>query len=214
MNAMEIYFAYFVPLCLQPGCSIEGFRKHKADVVINFNYTDTYRKIYGDVDCLFIHGKADEEVGKNIVHGIDEFLPDDKKEEQIAFIEYRKFYQRLHKKTDYTSMRRHLSAKTREKQVAVFYGHSMSELDKEVLLELLPVKDDSMISKAIICSYDNASRKRQIAELVRILGMNLLTELMSGEDPKIEMILNDELEQKLDDIKEIERVANIVAGDS
>lgn len=77
------------------------------DKVLSFNYTDTYRRIYddsqkGNIEYDYIHGEAD--VGhdietNNMVLGIDEFLPKDRKNKDVEFIAFKKYYQRIYKGT-------------------------------------------------------------------------------------------------------------------
>ncbi len=71
--------------------------------VLSFNYTRTYEKVYAnnlDVEYDYIHGKADDGTkDNNMVLGIDEYLPEERKNKDIEFIAFKKFYQRIHKKT-------------------------------------------------------------------------------------------------------------------
>ncbi len=73
------------------------------DAVLSFNYTDTYRKIYSDkVKCDFIHGQADENNKDNsMVLGIDEYLDNINKNKDLDFIYFKKYFQRLYKKTSF-----------------------------------------------------------------------------------------------------------------
>jgi len=77
--------------------------------VISFNYTNIYEQIYlgkyninvsDNID--YIHGKAD--INKdidtnNMVLGIDEYLGKKKRNKQVEYIAFKKFYQRIHKGT-------------------------------------------------------------------------------------------------------------------
>lgn len=82
--------------------NIKGARMSK---VLCFNYTDTFERIYeksqyNDID--YIHGKAKIEhtiETNNMVLGIDEFLSKKRRNKNIEFIEFKKFYQRIHKET-------------------------------------------------------------------------------------------------------------------
>lgn len=73
--------------------------------VLSFNYTDTYEKLYArnpHTEYDYIHGKASIENTmdtNNMVLGIDEYLKDDAKNENIEFIEFKKYFQRIHKET-------------------------------------------------------------------------------------------------------------------
>lgn len=79
------------------------------DKVLSFNYTNTYARIYdksknNKIEYDYIHGKADIErehgmKTNDMVLGIDEYLPDDRKNKDIEFIAFKKFYQRIYKGT-------------------------------------------------------------------------------------------------------------------
>lgn len=73
--------------------------------VLLFNYTGTYENNYNKNPYLevdYIHGRAD--LGNtidtnNMVLGIDEYLKGEARNEEIEFIEFKKFFQRIHKET-------------------------------------------------------------------------------------------------------------------
>ena len=77
--------------------------------VISFNYSNIYEQIYlrkYNIDCSdyldYIHGKADINhtiETNNMVLGIDEYLGKKKRNKQVEFIAFKKFYQRIHKGT-------------------------------------------------------------------------------------------------------------------
>lgn len=87
----------------------ERERVKYASNVVCFNYTNTYEKLYlnnigqyEDGFINFIHGKADMNNGiekNNMVLGIDEYLPEDRRNKDVEFIAFKKFYQRIHKQT-------------------------------------------------------------------------------------------------------------------
>lgn len=79
--------------------------------VLSFNYTNTYQRIYIDKiqekkyfekSIDYIHGKTDIHntiESNNMVLGIDEYLSDERKNKDIEFIAFKKYYQRIHKQT-------------------------------------------------------------------------------------------------------------------
>ncbi len=77
--------------------------------VVSFNYTNTYERIYLPKNhmkysnCIdYIHGKADvrNTVSTNsMVLGIDEYLPEDRRNSETEFIAFKKYYQRINKGT-------------------------------------------------------------------------------------------------------------------
>ncbi len=87
----------------------KGQKRAVFTKVLSFNYTNTYEKMYlkgydVNVDnCIdYIHGKADIEntiETNNMVLGIDEYLQDDRKDKEIVFVAFKKYYQRIYKET-------------------------------------------------------------------------------------------------------------------
>lgn len=79
--------------------------------VLPFNYTNTFQRLYIDKEqgnkyfeknMDYIHGKVNNYSTirtNNMVLGIDEYLSDDRKNKQVEFIAFKKFYQRIHKQT-------------------------------------------------------------------------------------------------------------------
>ena len=71
--------------------------------ILNFNYTNICEKIYAEgkvFDVDYIHGKAyinNIVDTNNMVLGIDEYLPDSRKNRDIEFIAFKKYYQRIYK---------------------------------------------------------------------------------------------------------------------
>ena len=82
-------------------------KKLDIDRIISFNYTNIYEKVYDrpenrTIEYDYIHGKADKNSNlesNNMVLGIDEYLSDDRKNKDIEFIAFKKFYQRIYKQT-------------------------------------------------------------------------------------------------------------------
>lgn len=79
--------------------------------VLSFNYTHTFSRLYkivneidkSDVELFdFIHGEANINnaiESNNMVLGINEYLPEDRKDKDIEFIAFKKYYQRIYKGT-------------------------------------------------------------------------------------------------------------------
>lgn len=77
----------------------------KIDCLLSFNYTDTYSRLYScknrNIEYDYIHGKSkiDSETANNMVLGIDDYLVGEERFSNTDFVEFKKFYQRLYKKT-------------------------------------------------------------------------------------------------------------------
>ena len=100
IRALEIYLA----ICVK-GRKCEALpliKKINPDFVLSFNYTDTYEYIYGKTaDVDYIHGTVNstQEKENNMVLGIDEYLSKKRKDKDLEFIYFKKYYQRIYKQT-------------------------------------------------------------------------------------------------------------------
>lgn len=105
IRALEIYIAEFVANIVVDLKSYDIVNLN-PDHVLSFNYSDTYERVYGKGKTIkynYIHGKADiskKVESSNLVLGIDEYLDDDRKNEELEFLTFKKFYQRIYKSTD------------------------------------------------------------------------------------------------------------------
>lgn len=103
-RALEIYLAEFVSK-IDNKIKIPEIEELVPDHILSFNYTNTYEKIYGiekNIEYDYIHGEAsvDKNVEScNLVLGIDEYLLDDRKNKDIEFVTFKKYYQRIYKGT-------------------------------------------------------------------------------------------------------------------
>lgn len=111
IKALEIYLFQYVDKieCKKISPDIEEIinasNEEKENKVLCFNYTNTIEKLYTnncEIDIDYIHGKVNNnyEIEKNnMVLGIDEFLSLEQQNKNIEFVEFKKFYQRIYKKT-------------------------------------------------------------------------------------------------------------------
>lgn len=161
----------------------------KPDYIVSFNYTHTINEVFHDLkeeNICFIHGKCQKN-GKytNMVLGIDEYWGDNEKNIHTNFAIFKKFVQRIMKKTDAVINITELIMKDCEQKSkfgsqyedidVVFYGHSMDISDKDILLKLFELSDiyKGRINYKIYC-YDKASQGQCIANLINIIGQNKL----------------------------------------
>lgn len=106
IRCLEIYLACYINQYSVKKISPD-INELDIDKVLSFNYTDTYERIYdvlpqNSIEYDYIHGKADinhDIEANNMVLGIDEFLPKDRKNKDIEFIAFKKYYQRIYKGT-------------------------------------------------------------------------------------------------------------------
>lgn len=164
---------------------IEGIN---FDKILSFNYTNTYIRVYNPygktIDCDFIHGRAkisNSIESNNMVLGIDEYLSDELKDKDTTFIEFKKYYQRIHKKTGckYKKWLKKIKDETNEKHEIYIFGHSLNITDGDIIAELINCKN----VKTTIFYNDKETYGRQIANLVKILGVdNLINKVYSGDE--------------------------------
>lgn len=181
--------------------------------VISFNYTNIYEQIYlkdyesdmgeiTDYTCReividYIHGKAniDNTIdSNNMILGIDEYLKKKKRNEQVEFIAFKKYYQRIHKgtgckykewldeidedfndglKTDEHYLKWVL---TQQWNHLYIFGHSLDVTDKDILRELILTQ--GMFTTIY---YRNLDQKgQQIANLVKVIGQDDLIKRTGG----------------------------------
>lgn len=116
IRALEIYLVEYVGKieckCFSPDIeqisrTITGKDSVIISKVLSFNYSNTYERIYFPRNNIeehidYIHGKANIEntiLTNNMVLGIDEYLPEERKNKEVEFISFKKFYQRIYKET-------------------------------------------------------------------------------------------------------------------
>lgn len=105
IRALEIYIAGFVQN-IEISKKSTDIENLNPDFVLSFNYSNTYERVYGngrEIKYNYIHGKAD--INKNIktcnmVLGIDEYLDDDRKDTDLEFLSFKKYFQRVYKQTE------------------------------------------------------------------------------------------------------------------
>lgn len=141
--ALEIYIANYVdkliveqksPDIIQLLEEVEEYER--LDTFISFNYSHTLNRVYGveikqtdnGGNFDFIHGEARTDAsGNNMILGIDEYIKGKKKNKNLLFLAYKKYYQRIYKETgnqskcwadtikkDYTSYKKRLRKQKQE----------------------------------------------------------------------------------------------------
>lgn len=218
--ALEIYLAAFVDkVKIDNMASIllhNSLSARKYDHVLSFNYTNTYEKLYGKSKHImydYIHGKAS--LGStletnNMVLGIDEYLSDERKDKDIAFIAFKKFYQRMHKQTgcnykswvdeiklDYSQNQENIDnvlakatdifsvSQLRGIHTLAILGHSLDVTDKDILKDL--ILNDNVCTTIYYHNHD--AYGKQIANLVKVIGQDELIKRTGGRTKTIEFKL-------------------------
>lgn len=162
----------------------------RIDCLLSFNYTDTYERLYScknrNIEYDYIHGKSkiDSELPNNMVLGIDDYLVGEERFCNTNFIEFKKYYQRLHKKTGCvykTWIERINKSKDNSIHNVYIFGHSLAMTDKDILTEFITNKK----TRITIYYFNEKHYSDQIINLVHILGPDTLNSMVYGANPKI-----------------------------
>lgn len=200
IRALEIYISLFIE---EIDCNFYKGTVKNIDKIISFNYSNTYERLYGinNIECDYIHGKAnlEREINKNnMVLGIDEYLDGEIKDKYLDFIFFKKYFQRIYKKTgcNYKHWLEEIVQYNEESNI-YFYGHSLSRADKDILRDLILCKN----IKITIFYHSDEAYRSQITNLVDVIGQNKLIEKVYGGSPTI-VFISTEHKEKLELIGE------------
>lgn len=198
IRALELYLSVFVnKIHIPPEDFSPDIKFLRPDMVLSFNYTNTYERIFdqtSDMRYCYIHGKAqlDSTVEScNLVLGIDEHLSDDRRNSDLDFLHFKKYFQRIYKSTDngylnWIDVIRKYSANTHKLYI---FGHSLDVTDKDVLHQL--ICNDNVQTKIFYYrkhEHDKSVLGQLIHNLVRIIGQDELIRRTGGSHKTIEFI--------------------------
>lgn len=222
-KAFEIYISEYIEKMNITKISNE-IKLLNIDHVLSFNYSHTYEKLYDQSKRTrydYIHGEAkkDSEIN-NMVLGIDEYLPKERRDKEIDFIAFKKYYQRIYKSTGseyktwlFQIQNNGYSQKATlqnrfPKQIPYdffsiknrlyFWGHSLDITDKDILRDL--ILNDNIYVTIYYCKlqnekgeFDNGEKdlSSKIANLVKVIGQEELIRRTGGSTKTIEFKLQD-----------------------
>ena len=181
INALDYYIAFVDEFSVEK--RVVDILEIDVDKVISFNYTDTYRRLYypdmPDERIHFIHGKANRTLGDSaskLVLGTNDTLSDQEKDSNISCLKFKKYFQRIYKKTgnDYKIF---LNDALKRKKVSgestqsYFFGHSLAATDGDVIRRVIEASDH-----VVIFYHDDMQHREAITNLVTVLGRDKLIE--------------------------------------
>ena len=177
---LEIYLSKFLN---RKSKTYKFFETLNIDYIINFNYTDTYNKLYKkNIPTHFIHGKIrnNDKDTINMVFGIGDSINED--DDNYEFIEFQKYYQRIIYKTgnDYAKW-----LDNDEIMNIFIFGHSVNEVDGDIIERLITRKHTNIY----IYYYDQQALNSIVANLTRILGKDMIIDYTNKN--KIVFLVND-----------------------
>lgn len=202
-RALELYLSFVEQIPINN--KLPELSNLTPDYVINFNYTNTYERIYKNENVYHIHGKIDtnrlpEE--NNMVLGIDEYWEGNEKNEKTNFTIFKKFSQRIQKDTgndSYKYLKEIRSIFEKDKKSSSTYdtdtlnshpngvsnvyilGHSLDVTDKDILSTF--IGDDST-SVTVFCK-DKGTEGELIANTIRLITEEKLLEKSNNVPTKL-----------------------------
>lgn len=199
-RCLEIYLSSYVNN-LPISKKLPDFDGLEFDKILSFNYTNTYERIYGGkksgIEYDYIHGKAEithDIYSCNLVLGIDEYLTGEERNSNTEFIQFKKFFQRIYKKTgckynDWINIyltrlndtKRYNFNKDIENFNIYIFGHSLDITDKDILAKLIQTK----YARTTIFHFNQNALGSQIANLVKVIGQDNLISMVHGKYARI-----------------------------
>lgn len=208
IRCLEIYLSDWVNLVPIKLISPD-IQAIKVDKLLSFNYTNTFERTYEYVrEHNFIHGQAEADrhmVHNNMILGIDEYLIGEAKNTEVEFIEFKKYFQRIYKKTgcEYKSWACEMQEEDKEKSIQLateepwlseneiienipkhklfIFGHSLDVTDKDILKEMILYRN----IETTIFYLNKQVYAQQIANLVKVIGQDELIKRVSGPNATI-----------------------------
>ncbi len=209
VRAFEIYLADYISKIRLEVISpdivkiTKGIRKGSYLKILNFNYTHTFERLYGNLVNAkydFIHGSAkiaNTIETNNMVLGIDEYLEKDRKNRDIDFIVFKKYFQRIYKETgceyknwiDEIKYSDKSKGKYSRRHHLYIFGHSLDVTDKDVLSDL--ILNDNVYTNIYYRNQDQQGQ--QIENLVKVIGQDELIKRTGGTTKTIDFRLQQKM---------------------
>lgn len=164
-------------------------------IPFSLRHSDTFDRIinWKPVIYDYIHGKAELGNNKdncNLVLGIDEYLDDDRKNTDLRFLTFKKFYQRIYKSTDSQYLKWIDEIKRNDEPSTLYvFGHSLDITDRDVLQALICCPHmQTKIFYHRKSPDDKQALGKLIHNLLLLLGQEELIRRTSGANRTIEFI--------------------------
>ena len=217
-RALELYLCAFISNIKNKEI-LPDIKNIRFDKILSFNYTDTYKKIYDSKELAeydYIHGKSERNHSSdtnNMVLGIDEYLSIDRRDKEMEFIAFKKYYQRIFKGTgckykewlfDMKEKSKTIESELRHqypvqipfekftndtKNYLYIFGHSLDITDKDIFRDL--ILNDNVYTTIFYYNKNDLSSK--IANLVKVLGQDELIKRTGGSTKTIEFKLQQDM---------------------
>jgi len=175
-------------------------QKHDFNFVLSFNYTNTFETLYRTpkIGFCYIHGKAQLNSSKtDMILGIDEALKTEEENSVLAFVKFKKYFQRIFYQTgseymDWINFILDSQQDSSAKHEICIVGHSLGASDHEVFRyffnTLQQAKNNKSKVQISIFYHDERSKIDLIKRMIEIIGRDKLTECVYGSNRTIRFV--------------------------
>ena len=197
ISALNFYLYYYVgkisisyssPDILEI-CEANSKNTNNNLKLLSFNYTNTFESNYTkNVKTHYIHGKATGSKSNcNIVLGINEYLNKKERSQNVDFIDFQKYFQRIQKRTgnEYKNWLSEINNQKYDnkepKHKLYIFGHSLDVTDSDIIKEFILNKH----IETTIFYHDQQAYENRIRNLIKIIGKDELIKRTSSTHPTI-----------------------------
>lgn len=159
-------------------------------LVVNFNYTNTYEKVYSKDSIVFYqHGKLKRP--RTVVLGI----PDDN-DISLDFVYFKKYFQRIQKRSGILEKEflRYEDQNDLNSTTTYFFGMSMGKTDEDLIKQIIGRSD-----KIIIFYYDQEDYEGKVVNLIDVFGREKIEKWLNSDKIKFEELKWDADREKKQD---------------
>lgn len=176
IRALTIYMREFVGN-IKVSCFSQQIKKLKNINLLNFNYTYTYKNIYGEVNSNHqVHGSL---ANSDIVLGVSDSAFDN-----LDYVYFQKYFQRIQKRTGayYKTWIPKESTALEDTPIKVYImGHSLGMTDKEILKDFFFGR---YVSEIIIFYHSQHAYEQLVISLIDMFGKDFVIEQTGSERVK------------------------------
>lgn len=198
LNDLELFseiFTIYINLVIDQLEPVKSFNTFddlakEIDAVYTFNYSNTFERLYPEslekqlnrTEVQYIHGSAER---KNIVLGISDL--DEEHLRKYKIYGFVKTFQKLVSNTDYMfldnsgvklSRDRNYNYSSAKHYEIIVWGHSLDASDAEYIKEMFGLNDEALLNRVTIKSWYHGSQHMQLANLMHIIGKDVIQEWM------------------------------------
>lgn len=200
--ALEIYLYNFVDK-IEISLKSPDIDIIKPNYVINFNYTNTYQKLYktSSYEECHIHGVCKDRSHKNVneynnmVLGCGEYFIDENHDFNTNdYTMFQKYIQRAQKETaennyKFLDIIKNDYNKNNELTQIFIFGHSLGEIDKDILYDYI---NDNSTVVTIFCK-DQDTKSNYMKRIVSITGKKRLHDMITVHPRKLNFLIQQDM---------------------